>query len=115
MTRQEMFDALVDYAGFDYDSSQDDFLYLLIDAAIEEVVRMMYPYGASTDETALEQQTVALARHPYTILRVAEYHYDKQGKEGVKSFTENSTSSSYEVAGTPPSMLRHIIAVAQIV
>ena len=115
MTRAEMFAKLVTYAGVDYDPSQDSFLYFLIDAAIAEVTDIMFPVQATNEEQLVSMQNAALARYPYKIQRIAEYHYDKQGKEGVKSFTENSTSSSYEVAGTPPSMLKHIIPVSMFV
>lgn len=115
MTRAEMYAKLVAYAGDDYESSQDDFLYFLIDAATEEVRSIMYPSAVTDEDTLATQTEAAMARYPYKIQRIAEYHYDKVGKEGVKSFTENSTSSSYEVAGTPPSMLTHIIPVSQVV
>lgn len=115
MTTAEMFANLVRYAGDDYDSSQDSFLNYLIDSAIEEVVRVMYPTGFSSAEEQASQEETALARYPYKIQRICEYHYDKAGKEGVTAYSENSTSANYEVAGTPPSMLTQIIPVSRVV
>lgn len=56
-----------------------------------------------------------MKRYKSKIRKIAQYYYDKQGKEGVVSFSESGTSVSYETSGTPLSLLRGIIPVAKIV
>ena len=112
---EELLNALIAYAGVDYEDSQLAFCANLINEALEEVMGVMYPYGFRSADQQTAIQEMALSRYPGKILRIAEFHYDKQGKEGVKSFSENSTSSSYEGSGTPASLLKHIIPVSQII
>lgn len=106
---------LIEYAGDDYCPEQDSFMLTLIEDAIEEVANAMYPYGFSSDKEEKRVKERALRRYKSKIRKIAQYHYDKQGKEGVLSFSENSVSASYENAGTPESYLRGIIPVAKIV
>ena len=56
-----------------------------------------------------------MKRYKGKIKRIAQYHYDKQGKEGVVSYSESSTSASYENSGTPSSYLRGIIPESKII
>ena len=55
-----------------------------------------------------------MKRYKSKIRKIAQYHYDKQGKEGVTSYSESGVSVSYNSAGTPASYLRGIIPVAKI-
>lgn len=113
--KEELLRQLIEYAGDDYCTEQDSFLLTLIDDAIDEVVGKMYPYGFSSDKEEKQIKTQALKRYKSKIRKIAQYHYDKQGNEGVISFSENGSSASYENAGTPESYLRGIISVAKII
>lgn len=112
---EELLKQLIEYAGDDYCPEQDSFMLTLIEDAIEEVANAMYPYGFSSDKEEKKVKERALRRYKSKIRKIAQYHYDKQGKEGVLSFSENSTSASYENAGTPESYLLGIIPVVKIV
>ena len=114
-TEQKLFQSLKDYAGDDYDESQDSFLLTLIDDAVNEVCCAMYPRGFNSEEQKQKAHNKALLNYESKIRRIAEYHYDKQGKEGVTSYSENGSSASYESSGTPSSYLRGIIPVSVIV
>lgn len=113
--KEKLFQDLIEYAGDDYCSEQAEFLLRLIDDAIEEVCNEMYPYGFSSDKEEEKMKNRALKKYKNKIRKIAEYHYDKQGKEGVISFSENGSSASYENAGTPSSYLRGIIPIAKII
>lgn len=114
-TEQKLFQSLKDYAGDDYDSCQDSFLLTLIEDAIEEVLLRVYPNGFSTAESKQKAHDSVMLNYESKIRRIAEYHYDKQGKEGVTSFSENGSSASYENSGTPESYFRGIIPISTIV
>jgi hypothetical protein len=49
------------------------------------------------------------------IRRIAQFHYDKQGKEGVVAFSEAGQKTSYEKGGTPSQYLEQIIPMCKIV
>ena len=114
-TEQKLFQSLKDYAGDDYDSCQDSFLLTLIEDAIDEVCSVMYPRGFTSLEQKQKAHDKALLNYENKIRKIAEYHYDKQGKEGVTSFSENGSSASYENSGTPESYFRGIIPISTIV
>lgn len=114
-TDQKLFQSLKDYAGDDYDESQDSFLLTLIEDAIDEVCSVMYPRGFTTLEQKQKARDKALLNYESKIRKIAEYHYDKQGKEGVINFSENGSSASYENSGTPESYFRGIIPISIIV
>lgn len=114
-TEQKLFQSLKDYAGDDYDSCQDSFLLTLIEDATEEVLSRVYPNGFSTAESKQKAHDSVMLNYETKIRRIAEYHYDKQGKEGVTSFSENGSSASYENSGTPESYFRGIIPISIIV
>lgn len=114
-TEQKLFQSLKDYAGDDYDGSQDSFLLTLIEDAIDEVCSVMYPRGFSSKEQKQKAHDKALLNYESKIRKIAEYHYDKQGKEGVTSFSENGSSASYENSGTPESYFRGIIPISTII
>ena len=102
------------YIGADYDSSQEDFVLSLIESAIEEILSIIYPYSISAEKLETAENEV-VSRYRRKILQIAQYHYDKQGKEGILSYTENGTQGTYENSGTPASYLRGIIPVSRVI
>ena len=112
---EELLEQLIKYAGDDYCEEQDSFLQALIEDAIEEVTNEMYPYGFSSDSEEEKIKQKALTRYKSKIRKIAQYHYDKQGIEGVTSFSGNGESRTYSDSGTPSSYLRGIIPVAKLV
>lgn len=114
-TEQKLFQSLKDYAGDDYDGCQDSFLLTLIEDAIDEVCSVMYPRGFSNVEQRQKAHDKALLNYESKIRRIAEYHYDKQGKEGVTSYSEAGSSASYENSGTPESYFRGIVPISTII
>lgn len=116
MTKEEIIQAVIAFAGDDYDEATDlQIITILVDEALEEVIHARRPYLSSeiSEVNYASYQQEALTRYGSTIRRIAQYHYDKQGKEGVVSYTENGTTASYENGSTPPSMLSMVIPVAQ--
>lgn len=112
---EELLLQLIEYAADDYTENQDSFLQTLLNDALDEVVQEMYPYGFNTDSEEQKIRDKALKKYKTKIRKIAQYHYDKQGKEGVAGFSENGVSISYENAGTPSSYLRGIIPIAKII
>lgn len=112
---EELFKQLIDYAADDYSAEQDSFLLMIINDALDEVCEEMYPYGFSSESEEKEVREKALKKYRSKIRKIAQYHYDKQGKEGIVSFSENGASVSYESSGTPSSYLRGIIPIAKII
>lgn len=113
--KEELLRQLIEYAGDDYCPEQDSFLLMLVEDAIDEVAGEMYPYGFSSEKEEERIKERALRRYKSKIRKIAQYHYDKQGEEGVLSKSENGSSVSYESTGTPESYLRGIIPVAKII
>ena len=114
-TEQKLFQSLKNYAGDDYEESQDSFLLTLIEDATEEVLLRVYPNGFSTAESKQKAHDSVMLNYESKIRKIAEYHYDKWGKEGVTSFSESGSSASYENSGTPESYFRGIIPISTIV
>lgn len=112
---EELLLQLIQYAADDYTEEQEPFLQTLLDDALDEVANEMYPYGFLSDKEEQKLKEKALKKYKSTIRKIAQYHYDKQGKEGAVGFSENGVSVSYENAGTPSSYLRGIIPIAKIV
>ena len=119
MTRQELINSIITYAGDDCDSTDQTQLELIedtVDDAIEEVCNEMYPYRDGSDAATLATiQNLALNRYGYVIRRIAMFHYDKQGKEGVTTFYESGQTNSYGGGGTPAEYLASIVPIARIV
>lgn len=111
----ELLQGLIAYVGEDYEPSMDTFLEQLLDDATEDVCTYLYPRGFGSDAEEQRVKALALRRYPGKIRRIAEYHYDKVGKEGVLSYEENGTSAAYESTDTPKSLLRGIIPVASVI
>ena len=114
-TEQKLFQSLKDYAGDDYEESQDSFLLTLIEDATEEVLSRVYPNGFTTSESKKKAHDSVMLNYETKIRRIAEYHYDKQGAEGETSHSENGKSVSYENSGTPESYFRGIIPISTII
>lgn len=111
----ELLQQLITYAGEDYEDDQESFLQTLLKDALEEVVNAMYPFGFTTENAYINACALAVRRYPTKIRKIAEYHYDKRGIEGMSSYSESGFQSTYTDAGTPKSYLRGIVAVANIV
>ena len=114
-TEQKLFQSLKNYAGDDYEESQDSFLLTLIEDATEEVLSRVYPNGFSTAESKQKAHDSVMLNYETKIRRIAEYHYDKQGAEGEISHSENGKAVSYENSGTPESYFRGVIPISAIV
>lgn len=112
--KEQILRELIEYIGHDYIPEQDSFLLMLIDDAIDDVVQEMFPFGFTNEEDEDIAKNVAMKRYKSKIRKIAQYHYDKQGKEGVMSYSESGVSVSYNSVGTPASYLRGIIPVAKI-
>lgn len=112
---EELLRQLIDYAADNYDPEQDLFLLRLLQDALDEICEAIYPYGFSNDTEEKRVKEKALRRYRSKIRKIAEYHYDKAGKEGVTGWSESGSSVSYESSGTPSSYLRGIIPIAKIV
>lgn len=111
----ELLQQLITYAGEDYEESQEPFLVTLLDDALEEVVNFMYPFGFESEDDYICGKFNALRRYSTKIRKIAEYHYDKRGIEGMSSYSESGFQSTYSDAGTPKSYFRGIVPVASIV
>ena len=113
--KQELFNILVSYAAEDYDSSQAGYLMALINGAINEICRELHVTEFA--DTAARDAFIAyvLCKYDDVVLKIAEYHYDKQGKQGVLSWTESGAQASYECAGTPKSLFVGIYSTAAVV
>lgn len=113
--KEKLLEYLIAYAGSDYEEGQEVLLQTFIDDAVAEVSNVMYPWGFSSEKQKETIQEMALLRYENNIRRIAEYHYDKAGKAGVKSYSENGMSAVYESSGTPLSYLRGVVPIAKIV
>lgn len=113
---QKMMIELIEYAGED-DASGDiqGFLQTLASDALEEVRNTMFPFGYADDTEKALQELLAMRRYYAVIKRIAEYHFDKQGKEGILGTTEGGTYNYYENAGTPKSYLRNVMPTCRFV
>ena len=114
-TRAELIHVLVAFAGDDYREEQSALIESIVDDAIEEVRQARFPNGVANAQALARQTEDVLLRYPSNIRRIAEYHYDKIGKEGVTTFYEAGQTTSWESGGTPKSYFRGIIPVATII
>ncbi len=112
MTREELISVLIAYASNDYTEAQSSLVASIVDDAIEEVRRVQFPFGNGNIEKMNEY---IMQHHSGVIRRVAEYHYDKIGKEGVTTFYESGQTTSWESGGTPDSYFKGIIPLAKLV
>lgn len=114
VTREKLIQNLVVYAADDYKDEEQSFIEDCVDGAIQEVVNEMCPWGLS-DTDYDKYQAIAMKRYSWAIKRIAQFHYDKQGKAGVTTFYESGQTQSYESGGTPKQFLSGIIPIAKIV
>ena len=113
-TRDDLINSLIEYAADDYEKSQISFVEDCVDSAINEVCNRMYPWDMSDAKySAIKKR--ALQRYIWQIKRIAEFHYDKQGKEGVTTFYESGQTTSYESGGTPNQYFDGIVTMAKVV
>lgn len=106
---------LISYVGEDYSEELDPFLKSLLKNAIKEVTRARYKgYTFQNVAERKKAEESVLINYDDVILKIAEYHYDKQGNEGVLSYSESGSSFSYENAGTPQSYLSDVIPITRI-
>lgn len=115
MTREALIIKLRDYAGDDYTADQSSFVEDCVDSAIYEVCNEMHPWSIKDDEEMNALKAIALTKYPWVINRIAQFHYDKQGKEGVTTFYEAGQTTSFGGSGTPPALLSSIVPMAKIV
>lgn len=115
MTRDDLVQKLIVYASDDYKEEQLSFVEDCVDSAISEVCNRMYPWGIS-DETEFETiSKKALIKYPWIVNRIAQFHYDKQGKEGVTTFYESGQTTSFGTGGTPDAFFDGIVPIAKVV
>ena len=117
MTRAELINSIIAYAGDDYDSSDEKqrvTLEFMVDDAIEEVCNEMYPYVVANNDERERITLLALSKYGHVIRRIAMFHYDKQGKEGVTTFYESGQTTTYGGGGTPKEYLAGIIPIAKV-
>lgn len=112
---EELLLQLIAYAADDYTENQESYLKMLLDDALDEILEIMYPYGFLNDREEQKIKEKAIKKYKRKIRKIAEFHYDKTGREGVTGFSENGLSVSYETAGTPPSYFRGIVPIARII
>lgn len=115
MTREKLIEKLISYATDDFTEDQLPFVEDCVDSAIDEVSNRMYPWGISDGKLLDSIRSKALLKYPWVINRVAQFHYDKQGKEGVTTFYESGQTNSFGTGGTPDAFFESIIPVAKIV
>ena len=113
-TREQLIESLIRYASDDYADEQLPFIEDCVDGAIDEVCNAMCPWGANSSK--LESlQLRAMQRYTWNIQRIAEFHYDKQGKEGVTTYYEAGQTTSFEDGATPERFLENIIPIAKVI
>ena len=113
-TRDDLIESLIEYAGDDFRKDQISFVEDCVDTAIDEVCNRMYPWSMS-DSKYNSVKRSALQRYAFTIKRIAQFHYDKWGKEGVTTFYESGQTTSFESGGTPSQFFDGIVTMARIV
>lgn len=115
MTKEELVENIIQYAGDDYiegDTRLASFIRWTVDDAVEEVCNHMFPFGYSDTDRA---HKLAFAKYGNVIRRVAQFHFDKQGKEGVTTFFEAGQTTSYQDGATPARFFETIVPVAKVV
>lgn len=114
-TREELVNKIIKYASDDYTKDQLPFVEDCVDSAISEVCNRMCPWGISGESAYKAIMEKALIKYPWVIYRVAQFHYDKQGKEGVTTYYESGQTQSYGTGGTPETFFETIIPIAKVV
>lgn len=112
-TKAEIVDLLVAYASDDYTEEQYSVIEAIVEDAIDEVRNARYPSGYKSSSELEKQNQEVLTRFKSNVRRIAQYHYDKIGKEGVTTFYESGQTTSWERGGTPNSFFVGIIPIAK--
>lgn len=115
MTRGQLIEKLITYANDDFSVDQWSFVEDCVDSAIDEVCNHMCPWGIGDENTMNAMRSKALIKYPWVINRVAQFHYDKQGKEGVTTFYESGQTNSFSTGGTPDAFFDCIVPIAKVV
>lgn len=115
MTKQDCIEQLKNYAGDDYEATQDTTIEHIVDDAIAETAAAMHPWPWEDEATKTEFEEKALLLYPAVIRRISEHHYDRIGREGVTAWKENDQSVSYESGGTPSEYFAGITPYSQII
>lgn len=115
MTREDLIEKLIVYASDDYTDKQLPFVEDCVDSALSEVCNVMYPWGVEDEDAYNRLVDKALLKYPWVVSRVAQFHYDKQGKEGVTTFYESGQTTSFRTGGTPAEFFVSVIPIAKIV
>ena len=115
MTRDELVLNLTTYAGDDYKEEQASLIDSIVDDAIAEVRLYRFRYGYDSCAERVRQTNEVLSLYGTNIQRIAQYHYDKMGKEGVTTFYESGQTTTWGSSGTPDSFFLGIVPVAKIV
>lgn len=115
ITREELIEKLIAYAGDDYTDKQLPFVEDCVDNAISEVCGVMYPWAVEDEESYHNLVDMAFLKYPWVMNRVAQFHYDKQGKEGVTTFYESGQTTSFRTGGTPAEFFASVIPIAKVI
>lgn len=115
MTKECLIEKLISYANDDYTEDQLPFVEDCVESAISEVCNHMYPWGIGDEKSMNALRAQALIKYPWVINRVAQFHYDKQGKEGVTTFYESGQTTSFGTGGTPDAFFATIIPIAKVI
>lgn len=110
--KEELLNELIEEIG-DYTPEQSLFLLYLIENATEKVTLERYPFTTEGEMEKAKQSV--LQCYKGVIKDIVKSAYNKQGQEGVASFSESGVSVSYETPEVPSSLLRGIIPVAKII
>lgn len=116
---EELMTSMIAYAGEEYDIADDTerletIMLQCLEDAVSEIMHVMYPNGITDDVKREKAREYILNIYKSKVRYIAEYHFDKQGKEGTILYSENDTSSHFESSGTPASYLTGIIPIAKI-
>ena len=117
--KDDLLQSMIAYADEEYDEADskermEQIMLQCIEDAVQEILLVMYPNGYLTDSERAKVEEYILNVYKNKVRYIAEYHWDKQGKEGVILYSENDTSSHFESSGTPASYLTGIIPIAII-
>lgn len=70
------------------------------------VLRKAYPFGDGTEEMP--------AKYDRTQVEIAAYMLNKRGAEGESAHSENGVTRYYENGDIPPTLLRRILPVGEV-
>lgn len=88
------------------DETEQDVLSTYLTLAKNIVLRKAYPFGDGTEEIPVKYESVQV--------EIAAYLLGKRGAEGETVHVENGVSRYYEDGDIPPTLLRRIIPVGEV-